>query len=145
MVDFQRHAENSLKSRSEFWVQKLPQRSAEYFGLFSLEKVSTVSKRNIRRWYPQMFAQGTWYHRANISTKMLVKHSHFRDVLSVSAWFNALESCGSNSAATAFIKPRACLCERVFCVPLKIYHGLSFFFLVHFSSFFLERRKKNEH
>ena len=25
-------------SRSEFWVQKLPQRSAEYFGLFSLEK-----------------------------------------------------------------------------------------------------------
>ncbi|MBQ9691766.1 MAG: hypothetical protein IJV70_01255, partial [Clostridia bacterium] len=26
--------ENSLKSRSEFWVQKLPQRSAEYFGLF---------------------------------------------------------------------------------------------------------------
>jgi hypothetical protein len=24
------------------------------------------------------------------------------------------------------------------------YHGLSFFFLVHFSSFFLERRKKNE-
>jgi len=36
------------------------------------------------------------------------------------------------------------LFERIFCVPLKIYHGLSFFFLVHFSSFFLERRKKNE-
>ena len=30
----ERLAENSLKSRSEFWVQKLPQRSAEYFGLF---------------------------------------------------------------------------------------------------------------
>jgi hypothetical protein len=47
-------------------------------------------------------------------------------------------------------KPRACLCERVFCVPLKIYHGLSFFFLENAkhsyisSSFFLERRKKNE-
>jgi len=26
-------------------------------------------------------------------------------------------------------KPRAALCERVFGEPLKIYHGLSFFFL----------------
>jgi len=35
------------------------------------------------------------------------------------------------------------LFERIFCEPLKIYHGLSFFFLFRFSSFFLERRKKN--
>jgi len=40
-------------------------------------------------------------------------------------------------------KPRACLCERVFNVPLKIYHGLSFFFLRAFF-FFLSRKKEEK-
>ena len=79
-----------------------------------------------------------------ISTKMLVKHSHFRDVLSVLRLilcFRVLrEQLGSISCTIKFA--RAFWANFRCAVPY--YHGLSFFFLVHFSSFFCEKRKKNE-
>ena len=51
----------SKKSARGFKEQVAPQRLVEDFGLFA-RKVSALPKRKLRRWYQEMFAQGTRYH-----------------------------------------------------------------------------------
>ena len=50
-----------------------------------------------------------------ISTKMLVKHSHFRGVLSVLRKIWCYRVLREQLGRILFPKPLACLCERVFC------------------------------
>jgi len=81
--------------------------------------------------------------RANISIKTLRPRLRFRDVLPnfrlvlyflIAGAFSAV-TCSENSLV---------LFERIFCVPLKIYHGFSFCFLWFISFLFLSQKKKRK-
>ncbi|MBQ9692536.1 MAG: hypothetical protein IJV70_05210 [Clostridia bacterium] len=85
---------------------------------------------------------------ANISTKMLVTHSHFRDVHPDFARLDALGCCGSNSAVFYVLKIRPCFLGE-FSVSLSVLPR-SFFLLfaeceafTHFF-FFLSRKKEEK-
>ncbi|MBQ9691741.1 MAG: hypothetical protein IJV70_01125, partial [Clostridia bacterium] len=62
---------------------------------------------------------------------------------SVKKLFPILGSCGSNSAVFHVRKTASLLMRARFGEPLKIYHGLSFFFLRAFF-FFLSRKKEEK-
>ena len=68
-----------------------------------------------------------------------ISFRHSRNFSSKSPKYSA-DRCG----ALCSLKPRACLCERVFGEPLKIYHGLSFCFLWSLYFLFLSRKKKRK-
>ena len=135
---------------TRFAVSKFYTTPCRIFRLFPQEKVSTSSKRNIRRWYPQMFAQGSWYHRAdhfekNARKTLAFSGCYIRFTLGLNLRV-LREQLGSISCTIKFA--RAFWAN--FQIEVPAYHGLSFFFLANAkhscisSSFFCERRKKNE-
>ena len=78
---------------------------------------------------------------ATISTKMLVKHSHFRDVLSVLRLILCFRVLREQLGRILFIKPLACLCER-----FSHYDRTRFFLLslVTFFPFSSERKRERK-
>ena len=78
------------------------------------KETGAIIPRKIRSKSTSEFLRSRRMLCANISTKMLVKHSHFRDVCSV--FTLDLMLCvvaGATRQYFMYEKPRACLCERV--------------------------------